>query len=82
MAVRAGTGEAVAIGVARPWRRHARIGWGDGRGRDLVFTPCAADQPWVVYAGGFELKKLGCVPFDIRVGGRIERVRVGFGRPC
>src|SRR5688572_30692131 len=30
--VRSGTTDPVTISIARPWRRHARIGWGNGAG--------------------------------------------------
>jgi hypothetical protein len=80
--VRAGTGQSVTISVARPWRRHAVIGWGNGKALSVDFLPCESTATWLVYAGGFSLKKRGCVPFDVRVGNLIERIRIGFGRPC
>jgi hypothetical protein len=80
--VRAGTGEPVTISIARPWRRHAVIEWGNGRALSVEFLPCAGDEPWFAYAGGFSLKKRGCVPFDVQSGRRIQRIRIGFGRPC
>jgi hypothetical protein len=80
--IRAGTGEAVTISVARPWRRHAVIGWGRGEALSIRFLPCNASAAWLAYAGGFSLKKRGCVPFDVQVGERIERVRIAFGRAC
>ena len=80
--VRAGTGESVTISVARPWRRHAVIGWGDGEALSVEFLPCQSSATWLAYAGGFSLKKRGCVPFDVQVGARIERIRIAFGRAC
>ena len=80
--VRAGTGQSVTISVARPWRRHAVIGWGNGKASSVEFLPCESSATWLVYAGGFSLKKRGCVPFDVRAGNLIERIRVRFGRPC
>jgi hypothetical protein len=80
--VRAGTGESVTIGVARPWRRHAVIGWGDGEASSVEFLPCRSSATWLAYAGGFSLKKRGCVPFDVQVGDRVERIRIAFGRAC
>jgi hypothetical protein len=80
--IRAGTGEPVTISIARPWRRHAVIGWGNGRALSVRFLPCKSSSTWLVYAGGFDLKKLGCVPFDVQVGARIQRVRIAFGRSC
>jgi hypothetical protein len=80
--LRAGTGESVTISVARPWRRHAVIGWGDGEALSVEFLPCQSSATWLAYAGGFSLKKRGCVPFDVQVGGRVERIRIAFGRAC
>jgi hypothetical protein len=80
--VRAGTGESVSISVARPWRRHAVIGWGNGEASSVEFLPCESDATWLAYAGGFSLKKRGCVPFDVRSGDRVQRVRIAFGRAC
>jgi hypothetical protein len=82
MLVRAGTAEAVTVSVARPWRRHARIGWGADGGAEVTFLPCESTEPWIAYAGGFELRKRGCVPFDVRAGDRVERIRIGFGARC
>lgn len=80
--IRAGTGEPVTISVARPWRRHAVIGWGNGTASSVRFLPCRSSSEWLAYAGGFNLKKRGCVPFDVQVGDRIERVQIAFGRRC
>jgi hypothetical protein len=80
--VRAGTGESVTISVARPWRRHAVIGWGDGEALSVEFLPCQSPAAWLAYAGGFSLKKRGCVPFEVQVGDRLERIRIAFGRAC
>ena len=80
--VRANTAETVTISVARPWRRHAVIGWGNASASSVRFLPCTSPSAWLAYAGGFGLKKRGCVPFDVEVGDRIERVRIGFGRSC
>lgn len=80
--LRAGTGDAVTVSVARPWRRHARIGWGDGAALSVRFLPCESAATWLAFAGGFSLKKRGCIPFDVQAGDRIQRVRIAFGRPC
>jgi hypothetical protein len=80
--LRGGTGQRVTVSVARPWRRHAKIGWGNGTATSVTFLPCTSRSPWIAYAGGFELRKRGCVPFDVRVAGRIHRIRIGFGRSC
>jgi hypothetical protein len=80
--LRSGTGEPVTLSVARPWRRHARIGWGNGSATSVTFLPCTSRSAWLAYAGGFSLRKRGCVPFDVRVAGRAERIRIGFGRSC
>lgn len=80
--LRAGTTEPVTISIARPWRRHARIGWGNAGGLSVTFAPCSSSATWIVYAGGFELKKRGCVPFDVQVGEQIQRIRIAFGRRC
>ena len=80
--VRSGTNEPVTISIARPWRRHARIGWGNAGGLSVTFPPCSSSAPWIAYAGGFELKKRGCVPFDVQVGEQIQRIRIAFGRRC
>ncbi len=80
--VRAGTGEPVTISIAKPWRRHAVIGWGHGEALSVRFLPCVSPSAWLAYAGGFSLKKRGCVPFDVQVGDRIERLRIAFGRAC
>jgi len=80
--LRARTGETVTISIARPWRRHAVIGWGHGEALSVRFLPCESPSTWLAYAGGFGLKKRGCVPFDVQVGDRIERVRIAFGRAC
>jgi hypothetical protein len=80
--VRSGTTDPVTISIARPWRRHARIGWGNGGGVSVTFLPCSSTAPWIAYAGGFELKKRGCVPFNLQAGGQIELVRIAFGRRC
>lgn len=55
---------------------------GQGEAPSVRFLPCESSSTWLVYAGGFILKKRGCVPFDIEVGDRIERVRIAFGRSC
>ncbi len=72
----------MTISITRPWRRHALIGWGKEEALSVRFLPCESSSTWLVYAGGFILKKRGCVPFDIEVGDRIERVRIAFGRSC
>lgn len=59
-----------------------RDGWGNGEAFSVEFLPCPSSATWLAYAGGFSLKKRGCVPFDVQVGHRIERVRIAFGRAC
>lgn len=49
----------------------------------LRVTGCrSGDAVWLAYPGGFYVTEPGCLRLDVRVGGRIETVRVSIGAPC
>ena len=65
----------------------ASLGWGNpGRsGRTLTVDRCRSAQnprSWLVYAGGFNTARTGCLPLQVSSTTGTRRVQVGVGAPC
>jgi len=63
------------------------LGWGNPArfGRSVRIGACAGSSGsggWLVYAGGFETTRPGCLTIEVRTGGRSERVKIGVGTAC
>jgi hypothetical protein len=82
--VRGGT-EPVRVLVPAEWRGRLGIMWGNRlrEGVELLeFEPCSPAERWKGYAGGVSLRRRGCVPLTVEVGGRRETIELGIGRRC
>jgi hypothetical protein len=61
------------------------IGWGNpGQPSPrVVVDQCAASRPWIVFAGGYWVRTVGCYELLVSVnGGPQQSVRIGIGAPC
>lgn len=83
IAIRSGEPD-VAVSVPLGWRHLVAVSWGRSQpGEAVRFGTCAAARGWVVFDGGFHLRRRGdCVPVVVRVGGTSTTVRLGVGRAC
>jgi hypothetical protein len=82
------TGEtSAAIIVPREHIGRVALRWGN-TDHDAIATrtfrvgPCPGPAPWIVFPGGYYLKKPGCIELIVRVSDRDHRVRMGVGSPC
>jgi hypothetical protein len=83
IAIRSGEQD-VDVSVPLGWRHLVAISWGRATPANSVrFGRCSAARGWVVFEGGFHLRRQGdCVPVVVRAGGTSTTVRLGVGRAC
>lgn len=43
---------------------------------------CDQSDEWLVYAGGYLVRQVACVPLLVRTSGKEQRVLIGVGAPC
>jgi hypothetical protein len=71
----------VVISIPAAWRSRVAIGWNNRGGAEAAVErvdACSASA-WLAYPGGFHVTAKGCVPVDVSVGSRHQRVYVAVG---
>jgi hypothetical protein len=89
--VKQGT-EPVVISIPTDWRSRAAVGWnnrGGGptsvehvagcAGNGWIGAPGGPSNHWLGYPGGYYVNTKGCMPLDVSVGHRQQRVYVDVG---
>lgn len=82
LVVRSGTES--RISVPDKARSQLVIGWGSPGDStwEVVVPACDRASPWIVFAGGFSVRKPACVPLMVEYGSSEATVLVGVGFPC
>ena len=59
-------------------------GWGNPgrRTRQLDVQDCHSGSQWLVYAGGYWVQRVACLPLIVRAAEQEQRVLIGVGAPC
>jgi hypothetical protein len=71
----------VIISIPPAWRSRAAVGWNNRGGAEASIErvqACAGHQ-WLSYPGGYHATAKGCIPLDVAVGSRQQRVYVSVG---
>lgn len=80
--VRPGTAPVDVI-VPAAWRSRLATEWGDSAAASVIrIRGCKSAERWLVYTGGFYLRRPACVPLVIKVGTRKAHLRFAIGRDC
>lgn len=76
-------GRAIELEVPEELRLTLAIGWGGpAQPSHVVRLDCADIGSWIAVPGGYWVREPACAELIVRVGGDVERVSIGLGRPC
>lgn len=78
-------GEMVELIVPEELRGRFWLEWGGLRtpSDHVVVDRCDGNDEWVVFVGGYFVRRAACLPVMVRVrGGEPRQVHIGVGAPC
>jgi hypothetical protein len=81
------SGATLRLAVPDQWMDRASIGWGSPAVRALAVYVQACPKPssgnrWLIFAGGFWVPEVACIPVGVNSGSQRETVQVGVGTAC
>lgn len=80
-------GATFTLRIVDPEALDAGLGWGNPAefGRTMTVDGCHGshgDKRWLVYAGGYETNRPGCLTVEVATPRARQRVQIGVGEAC